>query len=88
MSPSPLAAVGDSVWEILAIGAIVLVPLVPVTYFAWGFLGGRRTSRGQEIESGRSAATPFAVISVVGTAIAAAAVLTLLLIVAIRAVAA
>jgi hypothetical protein len=88
MSPSPLAAVGDSVWEILAIGAIVFVPLVPVTYFAWGFLGGRRTSRGQEIESGRSAATPFAVISVVGTAIAVAALLTLLLVIAVRAIAA
>lgn len=85
---SSLATVGDSVWEILAIAAIVLVPLVPVTYFAWAFVGGRRSTRGQEIESGRSESTPFAVISVVGTAIAAAAVLTLLLVVAIRAVAA
>lgn len=88
MTGWPLAAVGDSVWEVLAIVFIVLVPLVPLTYFAWGFVGGRRSARGQEIESGRSAATPFAVISMVGTAIAAAAVLTLLLIVAIRAVAA
>jgi hypothetical protein len=88
MLSATLAAVGDSVWEVLAIAAIVLVPTVPLTYFAWGFLGGGRASRGQEIESGRSAATPFAVISVVGTAIAAAAVLTLLLVIAIRAFAA
>lgn len=88
MVSSSLATIGDSAWEVLAIAAIVLLPLVPVSYAAWGFLGGRRSTRGQEIESGRSASTPFAVISVVGTAIAAAAVLTLLLVVAIRAAAA
>jgi len=66
---------------------IVLVPLAPVTYLAWGFLGGRRSPRGGEIESGRSTATPFAVVSVVGTAIAVVAVLVLLLVVAVRAIA-
>jgi hypothetical protein len=88
MASAVFLAVGDSVWELLAIGFIVLVPTVPVTYLAWNFLGGRRTRRGQEIESGRSAATPFAVISVVGSAIAVAAVLTLLLVIAVRAIAA
>lgn len=87
MSTWPLGF-GDSVWELLAIVFIVLVPVAPVTYAAWSFLGGRRSGRGQEIESGRSSATPFAVISVVATAIAASAVLTLLLVVAVRAVAA
>lgn len=88
MSAWPLLAVGDSVWELLAIVFIVLVPVAPVTYLAWNVLGGRRTRRGEEIESGRSAATPFAVISMVATALAATAVLTLLLVFAVRAVAA
>jgi hypothetical protein len=81
-------AVGDSVWEVLGIAFIVLVPTVPFTYLAWNFISSRRTSRRDEeleIESGRSPATPFAVISVVGTAIAITAVLTLLFIVAMRA---
>lgn len=78
-------AVGDSVWELLAIGFIVLVPVVPLTYLAWSFLGGRRS---EEIESGRSSATPFAMISIVGSAITVAAIVTLLLVIAIRAVAA
>jgi hypothetical protein len=84
-------AVGDSVWELLGIVVIVLVPTVPITYLAWNFISSRRTSprsEAAEIESGRSAATPFAAISVVGTAIAIAAVLTLLFIVAVRAVSA
>jgi hypothetical protein len=84
---SPLA-VGNSVRELVAIVAIVLVPVVPLTYVAWRLVGGRRSTRGAEIESGRSSATPFAVISLVGSAIAAAAVLSLLLVVAVRAVAA
>lgn len=88
MTVLPVAALGDSVWELLAIVAIVLVPTVPVTYLAWGFVGGRRSARGQEIESGRSSATPFAVISLVGTAIAIAAVLTLVIVVVVRALAA
>jgi hypothetical protein len=77
-------AVGNSVWELLAIVGIVLVPLVPITYFAWSFLGRRR---GAGIESGRSSATPFAAISVVGTVVAVAAFAALLVVVAVRAAA-
>ena len=88
VSASTLLAVGNSAWELLGILFIVLVPVVPVTYAAWRYLGGRRSARGEEIKSGRSAATPFAVISVVGSAIAVAAVLTLILVIAVRAVAA
>lgn len=83
---SLLVAVGNSVWELLGIAFIVLVPLVPLTYLAWSFLGGRR--RGEDIESGRSPATPFAMISIVGSAITATAIVMLLLVVAIRAIAA
>jgi len=79
------ASVGDSVWELVAIVFVVTMPLVPVTYLAWSFLGSRRTS---ELESGRSSATPSAAISVVATAIAAAAVLVLLLVIGVRALAA
>jgi hypothetical protein len=73
--------------ELLFVIFIVLVPTVPVTLLGWHFLQ-RRGRRGQEIESGRSAATPFAAISLVGTAIAFAAVAALLLIVSVRAIAA
>jgi hypothetical protein len=87
-----LLALSNSVKEVLLIGFIVLVPVVPVTYFVWGYLGRRRHRPGidaeREIEAGRSPATPFAVISVVGTVIAVAAVAILLLVIAVRAVAA
>ena len=83
-------AVSNSVKELLVILLIVLVPTVPVTFLAWRFLSARTSARTevQEIESGRSSATPFAAISVVGSAIAVAAVVALLLVVAVRAVAA
>mgnify|MGYP003295666113 CR=1 FL=1 len=88
---APLA-LSNSVKEILLVGLIVLVPTVPVTFFAWNFLGRYRHPRGvseeREIEAGRSPATPFAMISIVGTVIAVAAMAILLLVVAIRAVAA
>jgi hypothetical protein len=78
--------------EILLVGLIVLIPTVPVTFFAWNFLGRYRNRRGvseeREIEAGRSPATPFAMISIVGTVIAVAAMTVILLVVAIRAVAA
>ena len=87
-----LLALSNSVKEILLVGFIVLVPTVPVTFFAWNFLGRYRNRRGvseeREIEAGRSPATPFAMISIVGTVIAVAAMTVLLLVVAIRAVAA
>jgi hypothetical protein len=88
---APLA-LSNSVKEILLVGLIVLIPTVPVTFFAWNFLGRYRNRRGvseeREIEAGRSPATPFAMISIVGTVIAVAAMTILLLVVAIRAVAA
>jgi hypothetical protein len=92
MPLSAVLAVSNSVKEILLIVFIVLVPTVPVTVYAWNFLSRNRNRRGvseeREIEAGRSAATPFAMISVVGGVIAVAAVTVLLLVVAIRAVAA
>lgn len=85
-------AISNSLKELLLIGFIVLIPTVPVTLFAWSFLGRRRNRRGvseaREIEAGRSPATPFAMISIVGTVIAIAAAMVLLLVIAIRAVAA
>jgi heme/copper-type cytochrome/quinol oxidase subunit 1 len=87
-----LFAVSNSVKEALLVGFIVLVPTVPLTFFAWHFLSRHRSRRGlseeREIEEGRSPATPFAMISIVGSVIAATAVVVLLLVVAIRAVAA
>jgi hypothetical protein len=87
-----LFALSNSVKELLLVGFIVLVPVVPVTFFAWSFLTKYRSRPGvdeeREIEAGRSPATPFAAISVVGTVIAIAAMTVLLLVIAIRAVAA
>jgi hypothetical protein len=87
-----LVAISNSLKELLLVGLIVLIPTVPVTLFAWSFLGRSRNRRGvseeREIEAGRSPATPFAMISVVGTVIAITAITVLLLVVAIRAVAA
>jgi hypothetical protein len=91
VSPSMLA-LSNSVKEILLVAFIVLIPTVPVTFFAWRFLSGYRNRRGvseeREIEAGRSPATPFAMISIVGSVIAGAAVVMLLLVIAVRAVAA
>jgi hypothetical protein len=78
--------------EILLVVFIVLVPTVPVTFLAWNLLGRYRNRPGvsteREIEAGRSPATPFALISIVGSVIAVTAMAVLLLVVAIRAVAA
>jgi hypothetical protein len=85
-------ALSNSLKEILLVAFIVLIPTVPVTFFAWNFLGRHRNRRGvseeREIEAGRSPATPFAMISVVGTVIAIAAVTMLVLVIVVRAVAA
>lgn len=85
-------ALSNSLKEILLVAFIVLIPTVPVTFFAWNFLGRHRNRRGvseeREIEAGRSPATPFAMISVVGTVIAIAAMTVLVLVIVIRAVAA
>jgi hypothetical protein len=82
---APLALSGP-VKELLIVAFIVLVPTVPVTIYVWSLLG-RRRERGQEVASGRAPETPFAAITYVGTAIAVVAVLTLLLVVAVRAAA-
>jgi hypothetical protein len=84
---SVVLAVGNSLWELLGIAFIVLVPTLPVTYFLWSSVGGRRSRRGHEIESGRSAATPFALISIVGSVILVVAVATMLLVISVRALA-
>jgi hypothetical protein len=85
-------AVENSFLELLMIVFIVLIPTVPVAFYAWTVVerrrGRRREGLEREIEAGRSPATPFAVISVVGSAIAVLALLTLLLVIAVRAVAA
>jgi hypothetical protein len=88
-SSVPLA-VGGSFRELAAIFFIVLIPTVPITFLGWTMLGRRRSTRSaaQELESGRSAATPFAAISVVGSVIAVAAAVALLLVIAVRAIAA
>jgi hypothetical protein len=84
-----LLAVTGSVKELAGVVLIVLLPLVPVTYLGWRLLASRRQESSMEhaLESGRSPATPFAAISVVGTVIAVTAVLVLLIVVAARAVA-
>jgi hypothetical protein len=85
-------ALSNSVKELLLVVFIVLVPTVPLTFLAWSLLSRRRSRRGvsveHELEAGRSPATPFAMISVVGSVIAVAAIFVLLLVVAVRAVAA
>lgn len=91
MPVSAVIEISNSLSELLIIGFIVLVPTVPLTILAWSYLGRHRqrgTSAEREIEAGRSPGTPFAAISVVGTVIAMAAAAILLLVVAIRAVAA
>ena len=92
MPAQVLLALSNSAKELLLVAFIVLVPTVPLTFFAWGFLKQRRNKPGvseeRELETGRSPATPFAMISIVGSVIAVAAVGVLLLVVAVRAVAA
>jgi hypothetical protein len=91
MAAQVVLALSNSAKELLLVAFIVLVPTVPLTFFAWGFLKQRRrpgVSEERELETGRSPATPFAMISIVGSVIAVAAVGVLLLVVAVRAVAA
>jgi hypothetical protein len=92
MPLSAFVALSNSAKEILLIAFIVLIPTVPVTIFLWSYLGRRRSRPGvsaeHELEAGRSPATPFAMISIVGSVIAVAALSILLLVVAVRSVAA
>jgi hypothetical protein len=90
MLDSGFLAVGDSFKELFAIFFIVLIPTVPLTFLGWTLLASRRSGRSeeQEFESGRSPGTPFAAISVVGSVIAVAAAVALLLVIAVRTVAA
>ena len=81
----------NSLKELLLVAFIVLVPTVPITIVAWNFLARHRrrgVSAEHELEAGRSPATPFAMISIVGSVIAVAAMAVLLLVIAVRAVAA
>jgi hypothetical protein len=64
---------------------IVVVPTVPVTYFVWTAIAGGRGERAKEATSGRSSATPFALLSIVGTIVLVSAVLVTLLVIAVRA---
>jgi hypothetical protein len=84
-------ALSNSAKELLLVVFIVLIPTVPVTFFAWTLLGKRRGPQGEgmehELEAGRSPATPFAMISIVGSVIAVTAMLVLLLVVGVRAIA-
>lgn len=85
-------ALSNSLKELLLVVLIVLVPTVPLTLLGWSFLSRRHGRPGvdveHELEAGRSPATPFAMISIVGSVIAVAAISVLLLVVAVRAVAA
>jgi hypothetical protein len=85
-----MLALSNSMKELLLVALIVLIPTVPVTIFLWSYLDRRRrgVSAEHELEAGRSPATPFAAISIVGTVIAVAAVAVLLLVIAVRSVAA
>lgn len=92
MASFGLLALSNSLRELLLVVFIVLVPTVPLTILAWNFLARHRSRRGvsaeHELEAGRSPATPFAMISIVGSVIAVAAMAVLLLVIAVRAVAA
>jgi hypothetical protein len=73
-----------SFWELLGIILIVAIPTIPITYFLWTTLrSGQRESR--EVASGRASATPFALLSIVGTVVLIVAVLVVLLTIAVRA---
>ena len=58
MPVAALLALSDSAKELLLVGFIVLVPTVPVAFFAWNFIGSHRNRRSmgeeREIEAGRS----------------------------------
>jgi hypothetical protein len=75
-----------SFWELLAVTFIIAFPTIPVTYLLWTTLrSGRKESR--EVKTGRSSATPFALLSIVSTVVLVAAVLVTALTIAIRAAA-
>jgi hypothetical protein len=79
----PLAA--NSFWELLAIVFIVAVPTVPVTYLLWTTIVSGRDARSREVTSGTSSATPFALLSIVGTVVLVVAALTMLVVIVLRA---
>jgi hypothetical protein len=80
-----IVAAGRSFWELLGVMVIVLVPTVPVTYFLWTAIAGGRGEEAKEVTSGRSSATPFALLSIVGTIVLVSAVLVTLPVIAVRA---
>ena len=74
-----------SLWELLGVMFIIALPTIPVTYLIWGAIASGRGDRDREVTSGRAAATPFGLLSVVSTVILVAAVLVTLLVVGVRA---
>ncbi len=75
-----------SFWELLAVMFIVAFPTIPVVYLLWTTLSsGRKESR--EVKTGRSGATPFALLSIVSTVVLVAVVLVTVLTIAVRAAA-
>jgi len=75
----------NSFWELLGIVFIVVLPTVPISYVLWAAVVSRRIPRSDEVTSGASSATPFALLSIVGTVVLVAAVLTLVLVISLRA---
>jgi hypothetical protein len=76
---------GNPWWELLAIVFIVAIPTVPVTYLVWTTLAHGRGKRAREVTSGASSATPFALLSIVGTVVLLAAVAVTVLVIGSRA---
>jgi hypothetical protein len=75
----------NSFWELLAIVFIVAVPTVPVTYFLWTAIVSGRAARSREVTSGASSATPFALLSIVGTVVLVVAALAMVVVIVLRA---
>ena len=80
-----LLAAGKSFWELFGVMFIIVLPTVPVTYFLWKAMEGGRGGQAKEVKSGRSSATPFALLSIVGTTVLVGALLVTALVVAVRA---
>ena len=73
-----------SFWELLGIVLIVAFPTIPITYLLWTTLKSGRRKSG-EVTTGRSSATPFALLSIVGTVVLLVALSVVGLTIAVRA---
>jgi len=74
-----------SVLEVLGVVFIITLPTVPVVYFMWRAIVSGHGEKAREVTSGRSAATPFGLLSIVSTLVLIAAVAVTLLVVGVRA---